>query len=67
MQVPNQSQAETTTKPVHLVSESQPVLSYILSEAEGEVASRAKLRGEGLTPSSRGRNWLFLFAPRVVP
>ncbi len=52
MQVPNQSQAETTSKPVRPVSESQPVLSYILSEAEGEVASRAKLRGEGLTPSS---------------
>ena len=41
MQVPIQFQAETTTKPAHPVSESQPVLS--------EVASRAKLRGEAQT------------------
>ncbi len=44
MQVPIQFQAETTTKPAHPVSESKPVLS--------EVVSRAKLRGEGLTPLS---------------
>ena len=46
MQVPNQSQVETTGKPVRPVSEPQPVLS--------EVASRAKLRDEEPAPREAG-------------